>query len=393
MTPAPSVLDLTRQLVGIDSQNPGTGERDIAKFTCDYAAQRGMEAQVVETAEGRCNVLVTIDAGPGPRLGLSGHLDTKPIGDALPVWRTDPLELTVDGDLAYGLGSSDMKGAVAAMLLAAERWAGRASRGRLTLVLTADEEAGSEHGAKELSRRGLVDADAIVIGEPSGISEPWEALYVVSRGICCFEVVIEGTQGHSGLSEQLPTSATVAAARATVALSGFRPGSTAPAAVDSRPTVNAAVRTEGGVFYGVHPGNAVVSCDIRTVPGMERGALEREVRALLADALPDDVAWDLRYVPGSLGWMEPAELDLAHPVLGAAQRACREVLGRELPLAAYPGGTDATHFIRIAGIPSITALGPGWLSVAHGPNECVGVGQLDEAVLLYDRLAHAYLGG
>ncbi|QVQ51860.1 M20/M25/M40 family metallo-hydrolase [Spiractinospora alimapuensis] len=388
----PPVLDLTHQLVAIDSQNPGVGESEIAAFVRDHATGRGLDARVVETAEGRCNVLVEADAGSGPHLALSGHLDTKPIGDGLSAWRTDPLTLTVDGDLAYGLGSSDMKGAVAAMLLAAERWAERARQGRLSLILTADEEAGSVYGAQELSSRGLVDADAIVIGEPSGVSDPWEALYVVSRGICCFEVVIRSQQGHSGLSERLPTSATVAAARATLALSGFEPSVAKPSSLKSRPTVNAAVRTEGGVFFGVHPGEASVACDIRTVPGMDRDELDRELRALLADALPDDVTWDLRYVPGSLGWMESAELDVDNPVLRAAQTACGSVLGRELPLAAYPGGTDATHFIRTAGVPTIAALGPGWLSVAHGPNECVGVGQLEQAVDLYEELAREYTG-
>jgi succinyl-diaminopimelate desuccinylase len=388
----PSVLDLTAELVAIDSQNPGTGEARIADFTAAYARERGLAARIVETAPGRCNVLVTADAGAGPSLALSGHLDTKPVGDARGAWRTPPLELTVEDDLAYGLGSSDMKGAVAAMLRAAESWARTARRGRLSLILTADEEAGSDHGAKALAHRGLVDADAIVIGEPSGVREPWEALYVVSRGICCFEVVIEGRQGHSGLSGSLPTSATVAAARATTALAGFRPTVPQPPSVPCEPTVNAAVRVSGGVFYGVHPGDATVATDIRLVPGMNRADLDRELRALLTAALPADVDWTIRYADGSLGWMEPAQIAADHPVVAAAQSASRRTLGRELPLAAYPGGTDATHFINIGGTPAVAALGPGWLSVAHGPNECVGVSQLTEAEELYTCLAHTYLG-
>lgn len=385
------VLELAAQLVAIDSQNPGVGEARIAAFVAAHARERGLAAEVVETAPGRCNVLVTADAGSGPHLALSGHLDTKPIGD-LSAWRTPPLDLVVDGDLAYGLGSSDMKGAVAAMLVAVESWARTARRGRLSLVLTADEEAGSDHGSIALARRGVVDADAIVIGEPSGVSAPWEALYVISRGICCFEVVVRGKQGHSGLSERLPTSATVAAARAAVAIADFTPAVSRPPSIACAPTVNAAVRMSGGVFYGVHPGEAVVASDIRLVPGMDRETLHGELRDVLAAALPADVEWEIRYAEGSLGWMDAAEIDPGHPVVRAAQRACADVLGRELPLGAYPGGTDATHFTNIGGIPSIAALGPGWLSVAHGPNEHVGVSQLAQAERLYERLAHVYLG-
>lgn len=385
-----SVLELMAELVKIDSQNPGTGEREIAEFVAGFAGSYGLDAEIVETAPGRCNVIVSADAGPGGRhLALSGHLDTKPIGGARSAWRTPPLGLVVADGLAYGLGSSDMKGAIAAMLLAATEWASTASAGRLSLILTADEEAGSNHGAKALAEAGNVWPDAIVIGEPCGVADPWEALFVISRGICCFDVIIEGRQGHSGLSDRLPTSATLAAAKAALALADFEPKVARPSTIPCRPTVNSAVRIEGGVFYGVHPGSARVNCDIRLVPGMDRDDLDRDLRALLGAALPADVTWEIRYETGSLGWMDPAELDTAHPIVSAAQRACVSVFRRELPLAAYPGGTDATYFLE-AGIPSIAALGPGWLSVAHGANECVGVDQLGQAQELYRALAHIY---
>lgn len=385
----PAVLDLATELVAIDSQNPGAGEAQIAAFVDDHASSRGLQSRIVETAPGRANVLISADAGPGPHLALSGHLDTKPIGD-LSAWSTPPLELITDGDLAYGLGSSDMKGGVAAMLRAVESWARTAERGRLSLVLTADEEAGCDHGSIALSQRGLVDADAIVIGEPSGVGEPWEAMYLISRGICCFEVVIRGRQGHSGLSERLPTSAGVAAALATTAIAGLEPRVPTPGSIPCHPTVNAGVRISGGVFYGVHPGEASVGCDIRLVPGMDRETLEEDLRAALTAALPPDVDWEIQYADGSLGWMEPAEITPDHPVVGAAQKASGSVFGHPLPLRAYPGGTDATHFGNVGGVPAIAALGPGWLSVAHGPDEHVGISQLDQAERLYLELARAY---
>jgi acetylornithine deacetylase/succinyl-diaminopimelate desuccinylase-like protein len=261
------------------------------------------------------------------------------------------------------------------------------------LVFTADEEAGSEYGAKALCEQGLVGADAMIIGEPSGISEPWEAIFLVSRGICCFDVVIEGTQGHSGLSDRLPTSATVAAAKAVIALhDDLKPSFEPHSDYDYRPTINAGVRLEGGVFYAVHPGKAKVSCDIRLVPGMQVDQLDREIRATLANALPNDIDWRLRYRQDQLGWMEPVAIDPNHELVAAAQAGCEEALGRCLPYAAYPGGTDATAFISMAGIPTIASLGPGWLSVAHGPNEHIGLDQLEQAALLYEAVARRFLG-
>jgi len=386
------IQDLLETLVAIDSQNPGVGEAEVARYVVEFARNLNFDSRIVDTAPGRSNVLITVDAGGPKVLALSGHLDTKPIGDAKSNWDTPPLELHFRDGLAYGLGTSDMKGAIACMLLAAQRWAQSASSGRLELVFTADEEAGSQYGAKALCDQGIVDADALIIGEPSGIVEPWEAIFLVSRGICCFDVVIEGTQGHSGLSERLPTSATVAAAETILALHNDLKLSFEPHPdYDYRPTINAGVRLEGGVFYAVHPGHAVVGCDIRLVPGMQPDQLDREVKDALTNALPRDIGWHLRYREDQLGWMEPVAIDPDHEVVAAAQAGCEEALGRRLPYAAYPGGTDATFFISMAGIPTITSLGPGWLSVAHGPNECVGLDQLEQATVLYEEVARHFL--
>jgi succinyl-diaminopimelate desuccinylase len=385
--------DILVTLVAIDSQNPGTGEAEVARYVHELARSLDFDSRIVDTAPGRSNVLVTVDAGGPKVLAFSGHLDTKPVGDARSKWDTPPLEVHVRDGLAYGLGTSDMKGAIACMLVAAKRWTQSASSGRLTLVFTADEEAGSEYGAKALCEQGLVEADAMIIGEPSGISEPWEAIFLVSRGICCFDVVIEGTQGHSGLSERLPTSATVAAAKAVLALhDDLEPSFEPHPDYDYRPTINAGVRLEGGVFYAVHPGQATVSCDIRLVPGMQVDQLDREIRATLTNALPKDISWRLRYRQDQLGWMEPVAIEPNHELVAAAQAGCEEALGRRLPYAAYPGGTDATAFISMAGIPTIASLGPGWLSVAHGPNEHVGLDQLEQAVVLYEAVARQFLG-
>lgn len=386
-------IDLLERLVAIDSQNPGPGEAKIARFVADLATSLGFETETFEAAPGRTNLIVTADAGPGPAIGLSGHLDTKPVGQARDEWRTPPLELTVEDDVGYGLGTSDMKGAVAAMIAASQRWATTADRGRLCLILTADEEAGSNLGSHALAASGILDVEAIVIGEPSGVEKPWESMFLVSRGISCFDVEIQGTQGHSGLSESLPTSATVAAAGALLALHRLTPTHPPNDVYHYAPTVNAGVQIEGGVFYGVHPGHARVACDVRLVPGMTREQLTHDIEAALTASLPRDVDWSVRYRSDQLGWMPAVEIAPDHPIVVAAQSACQTVLGRPLPFAAYPGGTDATPFFTRAGIPCIASLGPGWLSVAHGPNERVGLDQVREAVDLYTSLVRAYVGG
>jgi acetylornithine deacetylase/succinyl-diaminopimelate desuccinylase-like protein len=60
-------------------------------------------------------------------------------------------------------------------------------------------------------------------------------------------------------------------------------------------------------------------------------------------------------------------------------------------LGIYPGGTDATHFVEIAKIPTLASFGPGWLSVAHGPNECVELTAVTQAKDMYNLIAKNYL--
>ena len=113
------VVELARELIRAASPNPPGDERAAAAVVVAAAESLGLPpARRIAREEQRPNLLTTLDFGPGGRhLVLSGHLDTKPVGDAR--WRVDPLGAEVDGDRLYGLGSADMKAAVAAMLVTA----------------------------------------------------------------------------------------------------------------------------------------------------------------------------------------------------------------------------------------------------------------------------------
>ena len=385
-------LALTRRLVALDSQNPGPGEAAIADVVeHEFARPAGFSVSRLEYVPGRPNLIVSVDMGEGPHLALSGHLDTKPVGDTLDQWESDPFDLTVRDGMAFGLGASDMKGAVAALLIALHRQSSGGPAGRVSLVLTADEEQGSNAGAKALVEHDLPEVDAMVIAEPSGVDEPWEALALVSRGICCFEVDVHTRQGHSGLSSQLGRNAVLVAGDVAKALEGLQPPVESPGLVPAAPTVNPGMLVQGGVCFGTWPGECTLGCEIRLVPGMDAQQVQEAVKKTVADAVGDQGTFDIRYAEGSLGWMPAVELDPASKVVTAAQSACKLVLGRELPVGAYPGGTDATYFMGLGDIPTITSLGPGWLSVAHGPNEMVAVDDLYTAVELYQQLMSEFL--
>ena len=385
-----SVVEMTAALVAAPSPNLPGDETAAAEVVRRAAGDLGLPPVQTAAAEPhRPNLILRVDGAlPGPHLALCGHLDTKPVGEAANEWRTDPFSASVDGDRLYGLGSTDMKGACAAMLLAGAAFASVADRaaGSLSLLFTADEEYGSRFGAEFLARNRLIGADAILLGEPAGMSRDWEAIRVVSRGITGFKVTVQGTQTHSSISDQVPSvNAVEAMARVMVGLRrDLRPRFPAHPLCPNGPTVNIGVRCEGGVGYGVLPGHAEFWSDIRTTPGMNQEQLTEDIETALDRLRPEvpgaTIGWEYA---SAVAWVPPTEVAAEHPLVEATRHAAERVLGASPPLAAFPGATDAWAFQGIGGVPTLAAFGPGLLPLAHGPNEWVSVAALEQAAEIF----------
>lgn len=399
-----SILDQKRSelealiaaLVGINSQIPPHGdEREIARFLTKAMAELGLpRAETLARLPARPNLLVRIPGtSAGRSLLLNGHIDTKPIGDARDLWRTDPLVATRQGPNLFGLGIADMKAAVACMIYAAHAIgeAGLQLKGDLLLAFAADEEAGAEYGAKYLAPQLRGAADACLIGEPSGWERDWQGIHLISRGLCAFQVRVTGTQMHSSLSDRMPSvNANVEMARLVLKL---REDFAAAFPVTDRdgpaPTFNAAVTTRGGVFYGVVPGNATFGCDLRTIPGMSEAGVRSFFDSWASEQTRlGPAAVSIEY-DDVLHWIPSSQIDPAHDLVAVTRRACADVLGQTPPSTAFPGATDAPWF-DAAGIPTIPSLGPGILTHCHGPNEFVAVEAVHEAARIYARIAIGY---
>jgi acetylornithine deacetylase/succinyl-diaminopimelate desuccinylase-like protein len=235
----------------------------------------------------------------------------------------------------------------------------------------------------------------VLVGEPTGIDWPWEYIGVVARGISCFRIVVRGTQMHSSLTDRLPS--VNASAKLGGVLARFAElcprFALEPGCPPCAPKVNVGVTLRGGVFYGVCPGEAEFGVDVRLVPGMRREDLEEDVEQLLRVLRDEDPELDVmvEWLDG-LDWLEPQRIDADHPLVAAARGAAADVLGRELPAAVFPGGTDAGYW-QSAGMPALPALGPGLLRHAHAPNESVGVDEIVAASRIYALTALRFLAG
>ena len=398
-TPGPQgldVLDIAQELVRTPSPNPPGDERAAAALVRDLLPELQLPgARIIARNESRPNLLITLDFGPGGRhLVLSGHLDTKPVADA--TWSVDPFGADVVGDRLYGLGSADMKSALAAMLVAASRLASDApSRGRLSLLFTADEENGSAYGAHHVADSDPLDADGVVIGEPGGIDKDYDRLHLVSRGIARLRLIASGRQGHSSLSDEFGTrNAGVDAARLVTEVADSLAVDT-PENVHGlsgwTPTVNTGMAYRGGVGFGVLPGVMAVDTEVRLLPGMRREDVTKAFTTL-ADRVSQETGreFQIEFDQPPADWLPATLVAPGNPLVEEARAACRTVLDTDPTLAVFPGTTDATWFDAVQGLPTLPALGPGLLRRAHAADEWVSIQAVRQAVEIYTHLARAY---
>src|SRR5438552_5897001 len=182
---ASAVAELAAQLVAIESVNPalvpgGSGEAEIAAFVAAWCAAHGLEVEVV--GDVRPSVIATRrGSGGGRSLLLNGHLDTVGAGGM-----EQPFTARVDDGRLYGRGSYDMKGAVAAILVAAAE--APVLRGDLIVTAVADEELASVGTEAVLERGG---ADAAIVVEPTELQ-----VAVAHRGFVGFEIETAGVAAH-----------------------------------------------------------------------------------------------------------------------------------------------------------------------------------------------------
>ena len=200
---AGAVVDLTRQLVAFDSVNPGlvpgaVGEGPIAQFVADRLSGSGFEVRLVPALSDprRMSVIAVRDGSrPGRTVVLNGHLDTVGVEGM-----AEPFTARIAGDRMFGRGTSDMKGGVAGLVIAAEQLVAAGAPGRLVLALVADEEdagLGAETVLETIGGTSGVRADVCLIAEPT-----WLDLAVAHRGYAVVRVGLQGRAAHSSQPEQ-----------------------------------------------------------------------------------------------------------------------------------------------------------------------------------------------
>jgi acetylornithine deacetylase/succinyl-diaminopimelate desuccinylase family protein len=380
---ADEVVRMARALIAAPSENPGGTEDAAAAVASDLLAELGADPRTVRGEAGRPSVIARFGGGGGPRLAWSGHLDVVPAGDPA-AWDHPPFAGTVVEGRLVGRGAADMKGPVASAIaaVAAVRRAGVDLGGTLDLHLAADEELTGLHGTKVLWETGLLDQDACIVGEPTGMS-----LGLAERGGAWVTATARGRAAH-GSTPQLGVNAITSMARLLLRLEEVLPDLEHP--LVGRPTVNAAI-VAGGDAPNVVPDRCEVDIDRRILPGEDDPeAVLAPFSRLAADLRREHPEVELEFRLRE--WTEAAEADGDSAIAVECREAVRAETGAVPRDVGFTGITDARFYLNQARMPAVI-LGPGSLEVAHTANEWVAVDDLVTAARVYARAFVAFLGG
>ncbi|NIJ62623.1 succinyl-diaminopimelate desuccinylase [Qipengyuania flava] len=195
------VLDLAKRLMAAPSVTPATGEVfdaleamlaplgfEVTRFTRGEGAAGSPEAPVEN--------LFAIRRGPegSKHFAFAGHLDVVPPGGG---WTSEAFEPEVRGELLYGRGAVDMKGAIACMVDAAAQVP--ADAGTISFIITGDEEGPALHGTRALidfMREAGHQPDLCLVGEPTSVNRLGDMMKIGRRGSVNIWLEVQGTQGH-----------------------------------------------------------------------------------------------------------------------------------------------------------------------------------------------------
>ncbi len=372
---------LVADLVAIDSVNPAlvpgaVGEAQIAAYVAAWLRERGLEVTVIDEPPGRPSVVgVARGSGGGAALMLNAHMDTVGV-----TGMDRPHEPRVRDGRLYGRGAYDMKGGLAAIMLAgAEAVAGcgggrgRGLRGDVLVTAVADEEHASEGVQAVLRRFG---ADACVVTEPTHLRA-----CVAHKGFVWAELETRGRAAH-GSRPDLGIDAIAGMGPVLAGIAGLQARLDAAPHPRLGPASLHASQIGGGQELSSYPERCVLGIERRTLPGERRADVEGELAALLALAREHDPRLETELRLGL--WRDPFEVAPDAEIVRVLCAAGAAVLGEEPELVVDHPWMDAA-FTAAAGIPTVV-FGPDGAG-AHAVEEYVELSSVERCAAVLSETA------
>lgn len=389
------LINLTQDLIRIPTVNP-PGENYLA--ICELLAKRlkssGFDVQLIR-AEGapgdsatypRWNVVARRDGQrPGDCVHFNSHIDVVEAGRG---WSVDPFGGALIEDKIYGRGACDMKGGLAASIIAVEAFLAICPdfEGAIEISGTADEESGGFGGVAYLAERGFFAPERVqhvIIPEPLNK----DRICLGHRGVWWAEIETFGEIAHGSM----PFLGDCAVRHMGAVVQEME-DSLFPALAQKRtqmPVVPEGAKQSTLNINSIHGGQAELPPDFTglpspCVPDSCRMTIDRrflieedidtvqdEVNQVLKTvaAKRDSFRYDIKEIHRVLPTMTAKNA----PVVESVAKAIADTMGKEAEYVVSPGTYDQKHIDRIGKLHNCIAYGPGILDLAHKPDEYVGV--------------------
>lgn len=403
------LIELTRDLVKFPTVNPpGEAYTPCAEFVGNLLARSGFEIQYVR-GEGtpgdtnrypRTNVIARIEGSrPGPVVHFNSHIDVVPAGEG---WSVDPFAAIVRDGKVYGRGTCDMKGGMAASIIATQAYLALNPDfpGAIEISGTVDEESGGYGGVAYLAERGFFSkprVDHVIIPEPLNK----DRVCLGHRGVWWAEIETKGEVAHGSMPflgdcairhmgaviESFENKLFPALDKKQTAMPIVPPG-----AKRSTMNINAIHGGQTDDYSGLPSANVPDSCkmtiDRRFLIEEDMSEVKQEIIDILEEirASRDNFEYAVKDIMQVL----PTMVDKDTPVALAVADGIREVFGREPEYVISPGTYDQKHITRIGHLQDCIAYGPGILDLAHRPDEFVVIEDMVESARVM-ALALSYL--
>lgn len=367
-----AVLEFTKDLIAQPSVTPA--DCDCQEMMISRLEAAGFNIERLNFGE--VTNLWAVHGESGPILAFAGHTDVVPTGP-IENWTSHPFKPEVRDGYLYGRGAADMKGSIAAMTIAAERFisANPDHSGRLAFLITSDEEGPAVNGTVKVIEHLQQQDEQLrwcVVGEPSSTNKLGDVIKNGRRGSLNGELTIQGKQGHIAYPHLAdnPIHSACPALADLIAEQWDQGNDFFPATSFQISNINS-----GTGATNVIPGTTEVVFNFRYSTEVTQEELQQRTEAILnRHQLDYKLDWKLSGLPFLT---EPGEL------VGAAQSALIEVMGSKAELSTS-GGTSDGRFIAPTGA-QVIELGPCNATI-HQLNERVLVEELEQTAQIYQSI-------
>lgn len=369
------VIGLLSDLIHLQSINPPGDVSGGAELCRELLGRVGFETQIVGPSAEQCSLIATLPGHRGgSRVLFNAHLDVVPIGEPSN-WRFPPFGAERCDGRIYGRGAADDKASVAAQVMAGVALArsGVPLTGTLIITEVADEETGGDFGSGFLVDNELVQAEHVIVGEPTN-----GVLCIGERGRVVVELTVTGSTGHAAAPLTGVNAIEIMGQVIHALTMDLWPQITRREHPVLSPSTATISFVSGGIKINVIPDRCTIQIDRRIVELESVDATVAEIRETAERAVKGirGVAIETKKLIGRSARLIHAD----SRVVQAAQLASRW-LGHEPLLGGFFAGSDAKHFARRNC--STLIVGPGDPETAHTPDEWVGVEDVLNATRLY----------